>query len=572
MSVPYTFANTPNGTKIPLSHLDADFAYIDNQTSSLVANLPIKVIDTIADLRSFSVNATLNVQVNGYYTNGDGGDGYFYPVTGAAPGTYIDNGGTIIVPTGGDGSSAWVRITSNDLINVLWFGAKGDGSTDNTTYIQNALDTGYSIFIPKGNFLVNSTLTIDIFGQSIFGTGYGSQLILDDASVGISLTGASISGDLEDTQICNLHIKSNNSTVSLLRYIACPAMLSVRNVYFEGGSVHILTTSSVSSQGTYGLHCSQCVFYAAADYGIWVNPVSSSYSQAHFINDCEFFGNKRHLWVSGSNGVFVHHSRFERKAISATHGPAIHFDGGSNFIVRDCYLEDNNDIKFIEIGYAVSGVTIDGNVFSLNNQADVTNFTNIEAVYVNSAGNTNITVTNNQINMYSGASPVSKIIDFNNATNILCINNALYGSGASGVSTGITSSCASFAADFSQNRYIGTFASKATQRNQVSWSKAWACYNGSSGTLLDGFAISGVTKNSAGDYTFTLSNAMANNAYVVVATASSVANSSSLYCFPVIYSKTTTQFRIKIFPSGSGAGPLADVSDLNVCVFGSVYA
>ena len=70
------------------------------------------MVDNIADLRalpSYSSQDGMSVQLRGYYTPGDGGGG---PLRiwkgGAAPGTYVDNGGSIIVPTGGDGSGAWV--------------------------------------------------------------------------------------------------------------------------------------------------------------------------------------------------------------------------------------------------------------------------------------------------------------------------------------------------------------------------------------------------------------------------------------------------------------------------------
>ncbi|HCU19070.1 MAG TPA: glycoside hydrolase, partial [Bacteroidales bacterium] len=46
---------------------------------------------------------------------------------------------------------------SRGLLNVMEFGAKGDGATDDTPAIQKALDTAGktygAVFIPEGNFL-----------------------------------------------------------------------------------------------------------------------------------------------------------------------------------------------------------------------------------------------------------------------------------------------------------------------------------------------------------------------------------------------------------------------------------
>ena len=118
---------------------------------------------SIAALRLAPVITTVTPFVTGYYTDGDGGGGEFYGVTGASPGTYVDNGGTIIIPTGGNGSSAWLRIFDG-LIDLRWFGAVGNGSTNDATAISNAItaaSTTYGIVVSAGTYVVNSSQTFN---------------------------------------------------------------------------------------------------------------------------------------------------------------------------------------------------------------------------------------------------------------------------------------------------------------------------------------------------------------------------------------------------------------------------
>lgn len=71
-----------------------------------------------------------------------------------------DNGGTILVSRTG---LRFKRITEESILNVSWFGAKGNGSADDTAAIQRTIEAanaegGGVIFLPKGNYLITAAL------------------------------------------------------------------------------------------------------------------------------------------------------------------------------------------------------------------------------------------------------------------------------------------------------------------------------------------------------------------------------------------------------------------------------
>lgn len=117
-------------------------------------------VQTIDDLKAIDVTTLTDKQqalVAGYYAPGDGGGGQFYYDAGASD---ADNAGTIIAPTAGSGR--WKRIYSG-AVNVMWFGAKGDGTTDDTAAVQAALTAatvGSTVTLPTGTYAISSTLTI----------------------------------------------------------------------------------------------------------------------------------------------------------------------------------------------------------------------------------------------------------------------------------------------------------------------------------------------------------------------------------------------------------------------------
>lgn len=65
-------------------------------------------------------------------------------------------------------------MTMLNIVDVKSFGAKGDGTTDDTTAFQNALNTTMMVFVPVGNFIISAPLVFKAAGQQMIGAGIGN--------------------------------------------------------------------------------------------------------------------------------------------------------------------------------------------------------------------------------------------------------------------------------------------------------------------------------------------------------------------------------------------------------------
>lgn len=94
-----------------------------------------QVVKTIAELKTLLKNTpSKNAFVTGYYAAGDGGGGLYY--LDAADTTSADNGGSIIVAADG---GRW-KLAQAWGASFLQFGAKGDGTTNDSAACQACID------------------------------------------------------------------------------------------------------------------------------------------------------------------------------------------------------------------------------------------------------------------------------------------------------------------------------------------------------------------------------------------------------------------------------------------------
>lgn len=206
----------------------------------------VSTVNTLADLAALNP-ATIytNVFVAGYSTANDGGQGDFTYVSSA---TTTTNRGTVIKPTGGTGR--WLRQYSGDL-NVLWFGAKGDGSTDDTAAIQNAIDTanslgGGKVFFPakdptSNGYIVASNITqknnVIISGESDTGSSITFTANNPSGDIYWNLTGCN-TGGIENMRF-RIHSGTTPAGDTILYVRNSVAGLWMRDISIDGNSKNV---------------------------------------------------------------------------------------------------------------------------------------------------------------------------------------------------------------------------------------------------------------------------------------------------------------------------------------------
>lgn len=224
-----------NETNYPLVTPVGDDTVLLRQTASgrikstLVSALanaasPLQLAATMADLKAIATDGLSDgatALLGGYYEDGDGGGGFFrWDQTSSE----TANNGTIIAPD--DGSGRWFRNYSGPL-NVLWFGAIGDGATDARDAFQATIaaawDALQGVYIPPADYslasAINVAVPVEIFSESVRDNTLRLISAFNGAMFNITaqcrFTGISFSGTNSDaaSSQCAALITSTNNVV-----------------------------------------------------------------------------------------------------------------------------------------------------------------------------------------------------------------------------------------------------------------------------------------------------------------------------------------------------------------------
>jgi hypothetical protein len=312
-------------------------------TASQISGL---TVDTVADLAN-AEHRTGSLQLLGFHTKGDGGGGVFY--WDASKDKSEHNGGTVIDPDKAGlvanwattqalyftpevtGQGCWVREYSG-AVNVKWFGAKGDGVSDDTLAFKTVLNisvpfessasAGLSVYAPIGVYILSDELQLKR-SVELKGRGGGAPILpmtklkFINNTRGIQINRGNTLGDTleatgtgssEGSVIESIWLEGNGVTNSYCNGFHLRARAVIRNckaTNFGNDGCHIVATFSSTDGYAFGnantFHLENCSFRDNARHGFYcdgadvnagtIHGCDSSHNGGDSFHDSSFLGN-----------------------------------------------------------------------------------------------------------------------------------------------------------------------------------------------------------------------------------------------------------------------------------------
>lgn len=162
-----------------------------------------------------------------------------------------------------------------DVVNVLDFGADPTGVVDSTTFIQNALNTGKRVFLPKGTYKISSVLTVPSGGG-----------LVGDQSATLFATNAGFNNTSLTTKYT-----SNSMVVNCSGLTSAP-FTPTENILIHGIKIQYEFLDGTSVDGIVARNCNNIeisnveIFGFSNTKAINLASIKDSFITNNYIHDC----------------------------------------------------------------------------------------------------------------------------------------------------------------------------------------------------------------------------------------------------------------------------------------------
>ncbi|HOT83615.1 MAG TPA: glycosyl hydrolase family 28-related protein, partial [Candidatus Defluviicoccus seviourii] len=254
-----------------------------------VASLPANgasAAATVADLRNLPVSEGAIAILSGRANGADGAGGVFCWDSGA---TDADNGATIIAKAS-SGIGRWKRLQTG-AVNVRWFGAKGDGTTDDTAAFTAALSAG-SVWVPNGTYRITSplhltgarTVSFESRNATLKYSGAGYCIDADGWRDGLLKNGTIDWSQASGSECGAVHLRC---------HLGSCAYNVIRDMTFIGGM-----TLADRAPGRYSIRLTGNVEQVAQ-----TSPAYGFATYYNLVSHCRFYGADTHVRLVNGTGA-----------------------------------------------------------------------------------------------------------------------------------------------------------------------------------------------------------------------------------------------------------------------------
>ena len=221
----------------------------------------------------------------------------------AHKGQHIFKGNIKISPKKSNNENNEYRGIVNEEISAHWFGAKGDGTTDDTNAIQKALDCSPYAFVVLENLTYKTESTITIYDNKRLRC---KGTILSSAGVAIDLIGSDIELDITELKSSKANYESSVDTYQdtgvLFSGNVWNSKISIDNILFFKTAIGLVPTIKEEeiyndSKNYIGIqYCQISWLYIRAMHGIYFNLGNINYTKfptfRTWINENQFNGGR----------------------------------------------------------------------------------------------------------------------------------------------------------------------------------------------------------------------------------------------------------------------------------------